>query len=161
VEIGEAEWTVPPVVGKARSRLLSEIGQPLHFEYPAWDPTKVARQDYSKEAIRQFEDEINKHLKKIEDLLNPGKRSTASYRENLHFDWLVLYQIKRMSMTRIAESGDDLSRQGVSVAIHHAAQLLFGECWKEWLRPKTRGGRPPKSPPKGPIAGDDDDGDGE
>jgi hypothetical protein len=163
-EIGESEPFVAPVVGKALTTLLSEIGRPLHFEHPAWDPTTEDRQAYIEKASQRFRDELAQYLERVENRLNMSARRKAPQVKKEHFEWLVLYQIRGMSRSAIAgseaqEGQLDGNYYTVSQAIDRTTKLLFGECWREWLRTRSKGGRPSKSTPGIPVTGDEDDGD--
>jgi hypothetical protein len=112
-----------------------------------WDPQTQSRQDFVDRVKRELDEQFRREE---EDLR--GVPSSRKWKK-VHFDWLVLYQVREMDYSEIARrisAKGTAGHQVVSNGVKTAAMLLFGENWKGWLRPASSGGRPRKNDVKAP-----------
>jgi hypothetical protein len=116
------------------------------FSTPSWNPLiekrNEARERILKQLLTEIEDELNKEERRCQGPLS-GCEKVGPKGSIGHFACLVLYQIRQQSSSEIGKKFD-LSRQAVEVGTKHAAELIAGPDWVNWLRPPKRPGRPPK-----------------
>jgi hypothetical protein len=145
-----------PRDNRRSSAIRSMCETPFRFEHERWNPFEVDQHTYAEQIREEFEKTLKDELERIKGMLcDPWSTPAPKKREDEHFRWLVLCQVKGWSYVRIASTPrtaktakqETVDFRAVSDAIKTTAQLLFGDRWKVWrdLRPR-RPGRPRTNP---------------
>jgi hypothetical protein len=115
------------------------------FETDGWSTLRETEEDFKvrlqDEFVKKMTSYIARQKREAERLgwiLMPPRVAPE------HFDWLVLFQIKRVSQERIAKAAHR-TRPAVAEAIQKTAGLVAGDGVQFWLRPALPPGRRRKS----------------
>ena len=146
VDPHETNYFGPPPSPRWIAALAEARAKPLQFDFENFDPERPGGWDeYAKRAGIAFRDclksyrQITEALLKRDHLLERAPRKL----EKDHFEWLVQYQILKLSQRDLSRKHEK-SVRSISSGLHTAAKLLFGERWRIWMRESPPGGRPPK-----------------
>ena len=126
--------------GRARWRpVLTFEERHFKFEHAGWEPTIRGRADAAERIRDEFEKNLQAHLDHCDELARErGYRPSPQKQEELHFDWLVRYQVLTEPFASIARTpSEKRAVRTVKDAVTSLARLIDLP-----LRPPDRPGRP-------------------
>jgi hypothetical protein len=148
---GDPEYPrkVEAAISEHESRLNQPSSLTCSFECRDWNPCAetlaAARKRMKQEVSLQIEKKVEA-TRKLFDYVTPLINDVAPKAMAVeHFDWLVKYQLQGIPYGRIGKQGaTKRGQQTIADGVKHAAELVIGPKFSEWLRP-GRPGRPRKA----------------
>jgi hypothetical protein len=115
------------------------------FQGRGWSVLRETENDFRRRLRVSFEIALNAYIKKRKrGALEAGYPEMPSKCTPEHFNWLVMFQVKRMSHSDIARAAHR-TRSTITGAIHLVAELVVGDLVDSWLMPPLPAGRPPRA----------------
>jgi hypothetical protein len=121
----------------------------VRFIGRGWDPHAESRTSAHVRLVSAFQRAIKKYLDAQERKAQQGGAQKVPKKiQAEHFDWLALYQVGGLSYSEIARRCASsrknlaLDRKTIKAGVFGAGKLVAGDCWRQWRRPASKGGRP-------------------
>jgi hypothetical protein len=106
--------------------LSSEEDREFTFTHAGWDPQIQRRKSFRDSIKKQFQTQLDVYEQRLASLMERGGAVRASKRYNcLHITWFALYQMRRMSSSKILQKHPELSDESTILkGVKAAARLL-------------------------------------
>jgi hypothetical protein len=127
------------------------VGAPVSFTDPGWVPHIEAWSDYQAHLLNSLTDQLAAYRATVEDLLKQrGWRQRQEVRQNQHYTWLALYQIKCWSPAKIADhlhldQGENTVLKGIEKAAAAIGLTLRAPLKGQGPRPMRKIHRKPRA----------------
>jgi hypothetical protein len=134
---GPPDWALPTGLTFAASL---EVPTQLVITLDGWALLGETEGAFRTRAGERFQRELDRYVAGCREAMADWPAQNPSLPPG-YFDALALYQVRGLSISRIADELD-FNRRTISDGVRQAAAEVVGENCDRWLRPPGRGGRP-------------------